>query len=702
MVMLAALLWASASPSVPPAMSCRDRLQPPTGEETPTRRAVKAGDIIELRDFGDPWQNPSMDRPFALSPDGRHIAIALRRASVAGNDYCYGIMLVSLDDDSWRLLDAGGEPIIMSSDYFGRADKVNGTVTSPPLAWSPDGKWIAYLRRDHGRTQVWRAGVQENRAGVQENKAQQVTHAPVDVRRFAWSSDGTAIRFTTRPGIMDAEAAIMAEGRSGYLFDDRFWPLSAEQPLPRGTVPYVEQTIDLATGIVSKTQPSSPRPSGKDNAITRPGDPDTLAWLEPEEKTAFLASKRLHASLQGREEVCSAAVCTGVTGFWWDREGSVLFLHDESYAGGGRLTLDRWKPGQTPPKRLWQTDALLIGCTLLQSSLVCAEEAADKPRRLVRVTVSDGMITPVFDPNPEWTAIRTGRVEMLKVKSADGAPGFARLVLPPGHRTGERHPLVIVQYTSRGFLRGGTGDEYPIHLLAERGYAVLSFHKPPQPGTEPPSPDLDSFVRRNLAGLAERRRNFSALEAAIDAAIARGAVYSERIAITGLSDGASTVAYALLHSQRYAAAILSTCCDEPSFTQYLSGPAYAAVTEKWGYPGYGEEGFWPDYSLAQNAAKAETPPILIQASDEEYRMALQTVAALRAARRPVDMYVFPDEMHVKWQPEHRAAIYARVIDWLDFWLRGKIDDAPAKKEQYRRWHALAVSDNGHSPVSARP
>ena len=38
--------------------------------------------------------------------------------------------------------------------------------------------------------------------------------------------------------------------------------------------------------------------------------------------------------------------------------------------------------------------------------------------------------------------------------------------------------MVVVQYDTRGFLRGGTGDEYPIQAFANRGYAVLSFRRP--------------------------------------------------------------------------------------------------------------------------------------------------------------------------------------------------------------------------------
>jgi hypothetical protein len=60
------------------------------------------------------------------------------------------------------------------------------------------------------------------------------------------------------------------------------------------------------------------------------------------------------------------------------------------------------------------------------------------------------------------------------------------------------------------------------------------------------------------------------------------------------------------------------------------------------------------------------------------------------------MYVFADEYHVKWHPAHRLAIYERAIDWFDFWLNGREDPAPAKREQYSRWRALAARQQGHT------
>ena len=87
-------------------------------------------------------------------------------------------------------------------------------------------------------------------------------------------------------------------------------------------------------------------------------------------------------------------------------------------------------------------------------------------------------------------------------------------------------------------------------------------------------------------------------------------------------------------------------------------------------------------------ARAMTKPILMQLADEEYLLGLETFTALREAGQPVEMYVFPDEHHIKWQPEHRRAIYERNLDWFRFWLQSHVDPDPVKAAQYVRWSAM--------------
>tara|TARA_B100001939_G_scaffold343387_1_gene356006 strand:+ start:9686 stop:9895 length:210 start_codon:yes stop_codon:yes gene_type:complete len=60
----------------------------------------------------------------------------------------------------------------------------------------------------------------------------------------------------------------------------------------------------------------------------------------------------------------------------------------------------------------------------------------------------------------------------------------------------------------------------------------------------------------------------------------------------------------------------------------------------------------------------------------------------RNTRTPVEMIIYPDEYHVKWQPTHKYLVYRRNLDWFNFWLRGIEDPAPKKAAQYQRWRKL--------------
>ncbi len=248
--------------------------------------------------------------------------------------------------------------------------------------------------------------------------------------------------------------------------------------------------------------------------------------------------------------------------------------------------------------------------------------------------------------------------------------------------------MVVVQYSSRGFLRGGTGDEFPIQPLAAAGMAVLSFQRPRDYVVEG-ARHISDLTRAEQKDWGDRRNVQSALDGLIEQAVATGTIDTHRIGLTGLSDGASTAQFALLNGRAHFSALaLASCCEDEATFTVMGGPALADGRKAGGYPAWGDVGDpWARYSLSRNASKLNLP-ILMQLADSEYLLSLETVHALNLAGPTVDLFVFPDERHIKWQPAHRLAIYRRNIDWFSFWLLGDRGDLGIDIAQRGRWEAI--------------
>jgi dipeptidyl aminopeptidase/acylaminoacyl peptidase len=229
-------------------------------------------------------------------------------------------------------------------------------------------------------------------------------------------------------------------------------------------------------------------------------------------------------------------------------------------------------------------------------------------------------------------------------------------------------------------LRGGQGDEYPIQLFATHGFAVLSFERPWDRALLAVSRDYDDVETRGWVDLRDRRYVLRNLEGGIDALNRMEIIDPDRIAITGLSDGGETATFALIHSSiPFAAASVSWTLYSPMLPA-LMGPKFQRDFDEWNIP-------WDRVSIARNAERIRTP-LLIHVADVELLGEVDSVRSLRAARRPVEMHVFPDEEHIKWQPAHRYYIYRRNLQWFQFWLQGVEVPDPVDQHQYERWRAL--------------
>lgn len=672
------------------AVSCGDLL-PPVAAPAPIRD-VTATDLLRLRDIGSPdAANPDVPSPLSVSPDGTMLAFVIMRADPVTNSYCRGLVVLPLRGAAVpRIVDRGGDYVMTQGFVRGLAIEVGPPRTITPV-WSRDGRSLYYLKRLDGLTQVWRVD-------PTSGQARQLTHSAFDLETLVTDPATGTLWVSGRPGRSAAEGAIDEEARTGWLYDARVAPHSGARPKVREDAAPLELfTLDPVTGALDPAPPAARDRVAEvsaDNAASRDVTQDgRVASIGPTSPALLGPNGIIIGHPAGPGIRCPFATCTGrIVALWWNRQGRTLVFARQQGWNGESSALYRWTPGQGAPTLILSTNDALQGCVKAAADLVCTNESASQPRHIVRVALSTGRIRTLFDPNSEFARLRLGTVRRLHWRNDRGLPAWGDLVLPPGYRPGTKLPMVVVQYRSRGFLRGGTSDEYPVYLFAGHGMAVLSLDVPPFVGVlDPALKTVADLERANFAGWAEQKSLMSSLRAGVAQAIATGAIDPARLGVTGLSNGATIARYALINSDLFTAAAISSCCLDPGTVMTYGGIAWADFNRSVGFPGATEQrpDFWAPVSLAHNAAKLDTP-ILMQLADEEYLLALEAFEALREHHKPVELYVFAGEHHGKWQPEHRLAIYERSIDWFDFWLQGRTHLSAASQARYERWEAMRL------------
>lgn len=679
---MSAVALATAAPAFGQSLpSCAGLLPSHADASTDTtRRLITAADLVALRDIGPTGAGRIAQPILSLSPDGKEIAFQIDQANASSNQYCVGIAVLDLVSGDVQLVDLGGELIKEKTGGEGFVPREAGFAKVVTPKWSPDGQWLAFLRRDDAVTQVWRVRTDGSQLAA-------VTFSKTDVEDFAWAADGRGIVFSTDNPVTGSDE----EAGQGYLYDDRFDPAISNRPLARGPLAPIISYVDASTIVQRPASPEeqtllAPPKLVPDSTMSARSVSGALAWVVSDKPGVGSDSSTLYVRRSSGLVRCDD--CDGVAGLWWSGDGSRLyFLRKEPTKP--ELGLYLWSKDDEKPRRVMDTDDALIGCVLAAEKLVCADEASSRPRHVVSIELGSGQVQDLFDPNPAFQQIRLGRIQRLRWKNAFGLEPFGDLVFPPDYVAGKPYPLIVVGYDSRGFLRGGTGDDYPIQLFASHGFLVLSYQRPPIYGYSVGARSAMEAEQLGKANWSDYRNVLSSIEIEVQALIDQGVVDGARVGLTGFSNGASVAQFAMINSHLFKAFELSHCCEDPVSAVTVTGPVVGRWLEEMGYPHLTEqaEPFWSRMSIRLNAATLDAP-LLLQVPDDEYLGALEGFTALREHDQPVELYVFPDEHHVKWQPSHRLAQYVRSVDWFDFWLRGVEDPDPLKLAQYQRWRAL--------------
>lgn len=659
-------------------------------------QVVEPRELLEVADFSSP----------VVSPDGKQVAFRVERASITRNTY----------DASWYVQDVDGTSLPRRIADGGVVLRDTAGVPLPAtVLWSPDDRWIYYRASVDGKIDVWRAAV--NGSGVVP-----LTHDPADVRDFRLAEKGRKLQFSVGATREEVRSAELAEYYGG-IHIDRTIPIG--QPLFRSgniggrlatqrygeiwfdhvpllaNVPDRWKEVDLITGVlreltlppgakrpaaevksaVAKDAPSKQvrSPNGWVAMLTRVGEQKDLL-----QKPNVVLSAR--DPRNGTEVTCSAPLCKGkqIIGIQW-RPGrsEVLFTVTDPEEGEAQ-SIYRWNVKSNVVHLLVHSRGLVNGgraqarysqCGVSSTVLVCVTADASQPPRLERIDLETGKRQVLFDPNAALaqTLARSTPVRLLRWKGTNGQVFTGEFYLAQGV-AGSVAPLFVSYYQCRGFVRGGVGDEWPFASLAAYGISALCISEAPY--VRNPVDRYDSAI--------------AAVAGAVQLLSASGEIDCAKVGMGGLSFGSEVTMWTAMRTKLLAAASVSSPSATSTYYLFnsLMGTRFTKVlTVNWGLGTLEKTPKrWRLLSPQFNLDKISTP-VLFQMSEQEYLYALDYAIPL-IKENMADLYVFPNEPHLKFQPRHKLAVYTRNVDWFRFWLQNFEDKDPSKAAQYARWRKM--------------
>ncbi|MES2326207.1 MAG: Atxe2 family lasso peptide isopeptidase [Pseudomonadota bacterium] len=627
----------------------------------------------------------------ATSPDGREIAFRLQRPSVVANSYRIDWYVAEISSGRVRRVADGGAPIY-----------TNGQIENEAPVWAPDSRSFVRRALVDQKIGLWRTAADGSGSRL-------VVGGPADVESLVADLGGKTFSYVTGPTRAEIEDGERKEYDEGVLIDPSIDTL---QNLYRGGWEHgrlaserltgrwyaragllwrasrVRHRVDLATmrelgsGAVPVQAPGALTQSYTAPPLTARAASGALVTVVGTADKQYLEAR----DAQGAIVACRIGPCSDrISWIGWQSDDVLFARRDDHF----RQTLYLWNPRSGRLRRLAGDDRQLSGgrsgsepCAITKSFVVCVEAGSVSPPRLVRIALVDGRETSLFDPNTDLRRQTRPLVEQLAYRLGDGREATGTLLYRPGPLPAKA-PLFVTYYSCAGYLRGGTGDPFPLEPLVDSGFIVACLNIVPFAAWgEGPDRDRDALA------------SVSALVALLDR---RGWIDPARVGMGGFSMGSEAAMWVAMNSKLLAAAAVVSAQYEPTdyWMEAMRGshiPQELREFQQAGPPDQDPER-WKTISPALNTERIKAP-LLMQMSEQEFRGGIELFSRLSNTTTPVEMYAFPDEAHIKIQPRHQYAIYRRNLGWFRYWLQGHVDPDSALAPQYQRWALLRRRQQG--------
>jgi len=568
-------------------------------------------------------RDPKNDYNPAFSPGGDTLAFLAARGT--GDDVKPAI---------WFLPLRGGEPWA-----YGHYVESVGEI-----AWSPDGRSIAFTMLDTLSKQVrewrkkkWDQAVEDERlqynhlwvVDVASGRQRRLTSGLFNCAAPKWSPDSRSIACIVNPtgkvddgnlsdiGVIDAASgalhrldAVTGSGNFAWSPDSRWlaWTGGA----------------DRKVFVAKEDLWVAPAAGGPATNLTRGFDEDAKApsW-SPGSDTLFF-----HAAIGTGNVVASVP-----------RAGSRVTLGLDRAAEAGGFVAARggrvaWTQSQSrTPSEIW---------------------IAPHPNQLGRA---------VTELNAGVAKLALGDEQVVRWTSSDGVRVEGMLLRPAGAPPQAPLKTLVLLHGGPYSSRYGVGFDVTAQVMAAHGYQVFmpNFRSSGGYGT--------AFMVRTRADWGGQ--DWRDVMTGVDSLVKWGLADSQKLGVFGHSYGGYLSAWAITHTNRFDAAVVSAGAVDLAALWAQSDTHQYRAFEFEGEPWKSFE-LWRRASPIASIQNAKTPTLILNGEADvriPFPQAQETYQSLVALGVPCEFVHYPREGHGLREPHHRADWLARQLAWFDRWVR---------------------------------